>query len=306
MISCKKDNPHTVDVSHIEVNFSVDRFDQDFYTSSLEDLPKLKSKYPYFFPKATPDSVWIQKKQDKDELELFAEVQKKYESIDELTKELESLFKHVKYYYPNFKSPNVTTVLTNIDYNYRVIYNVQSLLISLDVYLGENHEFYNDYPAYIKENNTKEGIIVDVANEIIRTKISVNNDRTFLGKMIFEGKKLYLLDLFLPMVSEKQKSGFLKEKIAWANENEEQVWRYFIDKNLLYSTDSDLDKRFLDLAPFSKFYLQLDNDSPGQIGKWIGWQIVKSFMDNNDVSLQSLLSMKAQEILKKSKYKPRN
>lgn len=306
MISCKKDNPHTVDVSHIEVNFSVDRFDQDFYTSSLEDLPKLKSKYPYFFPKATPDSVWIQKKQDKDELELFAEVQKKYESIDELTKELESLFKHVKYYYPNFKSPNVTTVLTNIDYNYRVIYNVQSLLISLDVYLGENHEFYNDYPAYIKENNTKEGIIVDVANEIIRTKIFVNNDRTFLGKMIFEGKKLYLLDLFLPMVSEKQKSGFLKEKIAWANENEEQVWRYFIDKNLLYSTDSDLDKRFLDLAPFSKFYLQLDNDSPGQIGKWIGWQIVKSFMDNNDVSLQSLLSMKAQEILKKSKYKPRN
>ena len=231
---------------------------------------------------------------------------KKYESIGWLTKDLESLFKHIKYYYPNFKSPNVTTVLTNIDYNYRVIYNVQSLLISLDVYLGENHEFYNDYPAYIKENNTKEGIIVDVANEIIRTKISVNNDRTFLGKMIFEGKKLYLLDLFLPMVSEKQKSGFLKEKIAWANENEEQVWRYFIDKNLLYSTDSDLDKRFLDLAPFSKFYLQLDNDSPGQIGKWIGWQIVKSFMDNNDVSLQSLLSMKAQEILKKSKYKPRN
>lgn len=306
MISCKKDNPHTVDVSHIEVSFSVDRFDQDFYTSSLEDLPKLKSKYPYFFPKATPDSVWIQKKQDKDELELFAEVQKKYESIDWLTKDLESLFKHVKYYYPNFKSPNVTTVLTNIDYNYRVIYNVQSLLISLDVYLGKEHEFYNDYPAYIKENNTKEGIIVDVANEIIRTKISVNNDRTFLGKMIFEGKKLYLLDLFLPMVSEKQKSGFLKEKISWVNENEEQVWRYFIDKNLLYSTDSDLDKRFLDLAPFSKFYLQLDNDSPGQIGKWIGWQIVKSFMDNNDVSLQSLLSMKAQEILKKSKYKPRN
>jgi hypothetical protein len=29
---------------------------------------------------------------------------------------------------------------------------------------------------------------------------------------------------------------------------------------------------------FSKFYLEIDNESPGQVGGWIGWQIVRSYM----------------------------
>ena len=74
---------------------------------------------------------------------------------------------------------------------------------------------------------------------------------------------------------------------------------------MLYSTDSKLDKRFIDIAPFSKFYLDQDNKSPGQIGGWIGWQIVRSYMQNNDVSLRKLLQTDAEIIFKKSKYKPK-
>ena len=45
----------------------------------------------------------------------------------------------------------------------------------------------------------------------------------------------------------------------------------------LYSTDPELIKRFISPAPFSKFYLNIDVDSPGQIGQWIGLQIVKAY-----------------------------
>ena len=123
--------------------------------------------------------------------------------------------------------------------------------------------------------------------------------------MIHEGKKLYLLDLYLPLKSDVLKIGYTDQKYDWAVTNEEQVWKYFIENNLLFSTDTKLNKRFLEDAPFSKFYLSEDKNSPGRIGQRIGLQIVRSFMQNNKVSMQEMIKMDAKELFEKSKYKPK-
>ncbi|QNM84763.1 gliding motility lipoprotein GldB [Polaribacter pectinis] len=304
-LSCNSDKNKKIDVSDIDVNFSVERFDVDFYTSTKETLPRLKEKYPFFFPNEITDSISLSKIANADEQELFSETQKIYKDFSSRKNELTSLFKHVKYYNPKFKAPNVITMLTNIDYDSRVIYADSLLIISLDVYLGKNHQFYADYPNYIKENNTKGHLIVDVANTLIEKQISTSINRDFLGKIIHEGKKMYLLDMYLPEVSNKEKIGFEQDKLNWAIANEEQIWMYFIEKELLYSTDTKLNKRFIDKAPFSKFYMEQDNLSPGRIGVWLGWQIVRSYMNHNDVSLQELLKINATDLFNKSKYKPK-
>lgn len=303
--SCSDKNNPTIDVSEIKVNFSVKRYDVDFYKATKETLPKVKDKYPYLFPKVFTDSLSLTKINDKQEQELFKETQKIYKDFSEVEKQLLSLFKHVKYYNPKFKAPNTITMLSNIDYESRVIYADSILLVSLDVYLGKNHPFYADYPKYIKDNNTKEHIIVDVANAIINKQISQSPKRRFIDKMIHEGKKMYLLDIYLPKVSAQEKIGFSEDKFNWAQANEEQVWMYFIDKKLLFSTDTKLNQRFLDTAPFSKFYMEQDNLSPGKIGVFMGWQLVNSYMQHNDVSLQELLKTDEDIIFKKSKYKPK-
>lgn len=304
-LSCNKSEKNQIDVSKVNVDFSIQRFDVDFYTSNKEHLPKLKDKYPYFFPKQITDSISLSKMLNKDEQELFKESQKIYKNISPLKNQLESLFKHVKYYFPKFTSPKVVTMLSNIDYESRVIYADSLLLISLDVYLGEKHPFYADYPKYIKTNNTSSHIIVDVANSIINKQITFSKDRSFIGKMIQEGKKMYLLDAYLPDINDVEKIGFEDDKMNWIKANEEQIWSYFIERKLLFSTDTRLNKRFLEVAPFSKFYLEQDNLSPGRVGVWVGWQIVRSYMKHNNVSLQELLKINATDLFKKSKYKPR-
>lgn len=303
--SCKKSTNNNIDVSNITVDVSIDRYEKDFYNATAATLPKVKAKYPFLFPKTMTDSISLAKISDKDEQELYKEVQKKYEDISFLKNDLTSLFKHITFYNPSFNTPKVITIQSNIDYESRVIYADSLLLISLDVYLGKAHKFYNDYPKYIKQNNTKSHLIVDVANTIIENQIRPSNNRSFISKMIHEGKKIYLLDAYLPKVSDKEKLGYDEEKMEWALANEEQVWMYFIEKNLLFSTKKELGKRFIDIAPFSKFYTSVDKDSPGRIGVFIGYQIVKDFMLNNDVSLQELLSKNSEEIFKKSNYKPR-
>ncbi len=303
--SCSDKKTNQIDVSNISIDFSVKRYDIDFYTSTRETLSGVKQKYPYLFPSQFTDSLSFSKINDKQEQELFAEVQIQYKDFLSVENQLTSLFKHVKYYNSNFKEPNVVTMLTNIDYESRVIYSDSLMLISLDAYLGKNHKFYGDYPKYIKENNTRNHIIVDAAKVLIDKQILFSSNRDFVSKMIHEGKKMYLLDLYLPSVSDKEKIGFSQEKLNWAASNEEQVWMYFIDRKLLFSTETKLNKRFLENAPFSKFYMEQDNLSPGKIGVWMGWQIVRSYMKHNDVSLQELLEINESDLFDKSKYKPK-
>ncbi|CAL2057641.1 gliding motility lipoprotein GldB [Tenacibaculum sp. 190524A05c] len=304
VVSCKKENKLQVDVSNINVDLKLARFDVDFYNSTPQTLSKTKEIYPMFFPHNV-DSVWINKIQNKDERELFDETQKKYPNLSFLEMELVDLFQYVKYYNKNFQEPVVISMLTNVDYENKVLFDSGLLLISLDCYLGGKHEFYSDFPDYVKQNNRKEHIIVDVANSIINKQMPPNNERSFINKMIYEGKKMYLLDAYLPQVSDVEKIGYDPVKYNWAVESEEDIWKYFIERELLYDTDLKLNKRFLDIAPFSKFYLGEDNLSPGRIGVWIGWQIVRSFMQNNDVSLPELLQTEEDIIFKKSKYKPK-
>jgi gliding motility-associated lipoprotein GldB len=305
-LSCENKDIKTPDISKTKINFSLNRFDVDFYNDSSKTLPDLKEQYSFLFPKTISDSIWVSKMNNIDEQELFSETQKIYKDFSSTEKELTSLFKHIKYYNPRFKSPDIITMLTNIDYENRITYVDSLLLISLDAYLGENHQFYADYPKYIKENNTKKHIIVDVANAVISKQIPQTIDRTFLAKILHEGKKLYLLDIYLPRILDEEKLGYSKQKLDWAIYNEEKIWMYFIQNKLLYSTDSNLSRRFLDNAPFSKFYLEQDKLSPGKIGSWIGWKIVASYMKYNDVSLQHLKKIEPEDLLNKSKYKPKN
>jgi uncharacterized protein YjaZ len=123
--------------------------------------------------------------------------------------------------------------------------------------------------------------------------------------MLYYGRELYLKDRLLPLLTDEQKIGYSDEELQWARENEEQIWRYFIERELLYSTDAELGPRFLEPAPFSKFRLELDNESPGRLGRYLGWQIVRTFMSAEEISLGQMLHLPAEELFRRSNYKPK-
>ena len=97
---------------------------------------------------------------------------------------------------------------------------------------------------------------------------------------------------------------YTPDQLEWAEENEVNIWTYFVERQLLFETDGKLLERFVNPAPFSKFYLEFDNDSPPRLGRYIGWQIVSSYMKNNNVPLQMLSGKTTDEIFENAKYKP--
>jgi len=303
--SCSETNKLEKEIDSIPIDIEIIRFDKVFGNSDMDDLQDLKSRFPVFFPKQYHDSIWKMKINDTLTRQLFTEVIKKYPEELKLTEEFRTLFKHIKYYYPSFKVPNVITANSDVDYKNKIFLSDQTLIVSLDNYLGSDHYFYQGIPEYISKNMKESQILSDVASVCSQLFIPKIKNTTFLSQMIYYGRILYLKDIWLTKTSDAIKIGYSEEKLKWVQDNENQIWRNFIENEYLFSTNPKLIARFISLAPFSKFYLEIDNDSPGMVGRYIGWQIVRSFMDKKDASLEKLMTLSEEEIFYKSKYKPR-
>ncbi|APY10322.1 gliding motility lipoprotein GldB [Seonamhaeicola sp. S2-3] len=303
--SCKKNNQLEADIAQINIDVEVERFDQFFAETNAETLPKLKKAYPFMFSKKYKDSFWLAKINDTLQQMLSSEVNKTFSNFSDTEAEIESLFNHIKYYFEAFNPPRVITTTSDVDYRNRVIVTDTIAIIALDNYLGSNHEFYTNIPKYIKSHFKKEQIVVDLATEYAKKYIHQAPNKTLLDEMIYFGKQLYFKDVIIPFKTEAQRIGYTKDELNWANINESDIWRYFVERELLFSTDSKLPSRFINPAPFTKFYLEdIDANSPGRLGQYIGWKMVRAYMNQNKVSLKKMLITSAEEIYNNTKYKP--
>ena len=304
IVGCGEEKKIPEAIAKQAVNLEVMRFDQEFARATAESLPDLKRKYPYFFPPQYTDSIWLAKLRDTIQVELRQAVDSAFGDFAGQEEELTLLFKHISYYFPNYTVPKVITLTTDVDYENRVILTDTLLLIGLDNYLGKDHRFYSGIDRYIAKGLDVQYLESDIVSALAKKVIPYPNDRTFLSQMIYFGKELYLKDLLLSWQSDGQKIGYEDGEMSWAAANEEQIWRYFVERELLYSTDSKLGPRFLDPAPFSKFRLELDNESPGRLGRYIGWQIVRAFMERTGPPPSQLRTLPGETIFTQSNYKP--
>lgn len=304
-ISCKDENAIAEAVLDVEIDLRVDRFDRELAASTAGTLPELKAKFPYLFPDRYPDSLWLAKLTDTLQIALLDETDKAFGDFSEEKDQLELFFKHVKYYFPQVQVPKIVTVISEVDYANRIIVTDSLVLLGLDNYLGPEHRFYAGIDRYIAKGLQKEYLISDLGSAYSQKIVPNPKERTFLAQMVYYGKILYLKEQFSPWLTEAQLIRYSPEELEWAKANEEQIWRYFVSRELLYSTDRELGPRFLDPAPFSKFRLEIDNESPGRVGRFIGWQIVKSFAEQNDLSPAQLIAVPAARIFSESNYKPR-
>lgn len=307
LFSCDKKTKTEKAIDEIPISIKIQRFEQAFFESKPAQLANIKVEYPDFFPKNTPDEVWIEKLQNPQWLELYSEVEKRYKDFSTESSDIETIFKSIKYYFPTVKTPQVYTAIGDMDYLNKVIYANDKLVIALELYLGKKHKFYADFPEYIAQNFDQRQMMPDVVASFANGIIPVDQEKSLLTDMIYYGKEMYLKDKLLPSdYTDGEKIGFSVDQIKWSQENESYMWTYFIEKQMLYNTSPKLKTQFIEMAPFSKFYLEIDNESPGRIGQWIGWQIVRSYMENNPkTTLQDLLKMPATQIFEQSKYKPK-
>jgi gliding motility-associated lipoprotein GldB len=304
-LQCKKND--AVEMVNVKksVDLNIERFDKLYAAATPKTLPDLKNQYPFLFPSQFPDSIWYAKINDPIFKELNTEVTKQFPYNKKFEEGLEMMVSRIKHYFPEEKNPRVITLVNEVLIDKKAFYTKDLILISLDTYLGKNHKFYEPFAAYQKANLETHQILPDLVTNFAFRKIVPSQDKTLISEMIYFGKLHYLKDLLIPETQNYQKIGYTELQEKFCIENESQMWSYLVNEKLLYDNNIKNYQRFIEDGPFTKFYLDIDKESPGRVGQWLGWQIVKSYMENNDVTLDQLLKTEPTVIFNKSGYKPK-
>ncbi|HET8829052.1 MAG TPA: gliding motility lipoprotein GldB [Pelobium sp.] len=315
-----------IDTSNIDVDLKIERFDQDLSNidpSQLrEKLPALQKKYPVFYKDyfekilnlgSVENTEYIhileQVLAGKPFRDLQHETDSIYPDLDALKPELVDAFKHIKYYYPEWKAPKIITYISGFQVQTPI--GTGYVGIGLDMFLGNKSKFYpalvETIPRYISRRFTPENITPRVVEVITREDLfpELANDKSLLSKMIYNGKLLYFMKAVQPNTADSTIIGYTKAQMDWANNFESDTWAYFLEQDLLYNTDYMKIQKYLAEAPFTPG-LGVKNDSSPKLGQFIGWQIVKNYMQNNpNIDLKKLMLIKdPQLILTKASYHP--
>lgn len=244
---------------------------------------------------------------DPDIRQLYALDTVRFPDAEFLKTGLLPVFNQLQKYYPDRRLPVVYTYVSGLDVELPVIYADSALAISLDLFLGAGDPVYSKagIPEYMSKGFSREYILPACVKAISDSIVKVDEDRqALLDYMIAAGKKLYLMDVLLPNVKDIYKIGYTAEKLEWCNQNEGKVWAFLAGNQLLFSSDPKVVGKMMVDAPFTS---GLVSESPGRIGEWVGWKIVKAYVKANpSVTLQELMhNVDSQAILQASKYKPR-
>ena len=315
-------NPLAVDVSGIEVApVKIQRFDKDFFSLNAHDiqqsLPELQKKYPGFTdlfvrnivcPGGINDSACIPEItkfiNDKDMRGANDACQKTFADLSEVESSLTEVLRHYKYYFPGKPLPKFFAMMSG--FNYAIERHDSTASIGLEMYLGRKNKFYQmlQIPDYKQITMQKEFIPADFARAWLTKEFpNTNKSGTLLGEMIYQGKLLYLTDALIPDANDTLKIGFSKMQMEWCAEHEKDMWGYLIQNKFLYSNEVEVITKFTGEGPFTTGFVK---ESPARTGNWIGWRIVRDYMNANPkTTLDQLMTENdPQMILSKSKYKP--
>jgi hypothetical protein len=304
-----------VDISGIKIpQVTIYRYDQDLFKIPVNDLKNglvaIKSRYPFFLDTDLDDSAKINEMAgyliNPRNVDFYKAVQEKFHDLTTIEKDLTEAFQHMKYYFPEMAIPRVYSYISGGDYENPVRFADSVIIIALDSYLGNDFKPYlsDGVALYKAQRMTPDHIVADCLSSIIEKiappSMSAN---TFLDQVVDAGKRLYLLDALLPEISGNLKIDYTPEQFSWVSKNETHIWSAIIENRMLYSSDGQTLRLFFADGPFTAAF---GKESPPRLGEWIGWQIVKSYMNNHpEIDLKQLLQKNnAQEILIQSGYKP--
>jgi len=326
VFSACKSGKKAPDVSHIPVTVSIARFDEDLIRIDTnhvaEGLEQLRSRYPAFLPAYVEHIMEFGKYDDslrhipqqmrlllgnKDFRNLQTAVQQKFPDTRWLEQELVQPFRYMKYYFPAFKVPRVVTFISAIG-NYGAVTADTVLGIGLDMYMGNDWPIYAnlpDYPVYMVRRFSKEYITTNCMQAIGQQLYPLPNNVTkLIEQIVTAGKHQYFLEQVLPETPDTIRLGYTKAQLDWCNENEQMIWQYFIQNELLFKTDWQEAMHFMGDGPATQ---GMPEGSPGRIGYFVGRQIVHKYMEKHpEVTLQQLMENKdVMGIFNESRYRPR-
>lgn len=307
-------NRLNVDTKNINIDLQFDHYEQDLFQidkSNLSaDLDKLAQKYPLFINgdyKNTQNLLALNQYLNNElNQKLYQDWSGKIGNYSEIKSQLSDAFTHYKYYYPQDTIPIIYTYISGLNYENPIIIDEGKIIIGIDLFYGPDYLAYPQMkiPQYLYKNYDKKYLTPVVMRKFINHKFKhFIGGETMLDNMIALGKVEYFLEGMMPNTPDSIRFQFTQKQMNWCHSHEAAFWKHLTMKNLLFSKDYHSYKKYLQPGPFAS---SLERDSPARVGVYVGYKIVKNYMERNpNITLDSLMQITDfTTIFKESKYNP--
>ena len=309
------------DISTINIELKVERFEQDFFKLDTlhlnQSINTLKLKYPVFSKDFLYNILGTDDANIAHDIPafissyrpIFINTQTVIGSMNAASMEIKTGFKYVHFYFPEYKLPKKLISFIGPINSFGSIITTDAIAIGLQLYLGKNHPLYTSpqgqslYPSYISQRFEPAYIPINALKNIIDDMYPDQSlGKPLIVQMVERGKRLYLLDHILPQLADSLKTGYSQSQLDACFSKEKNIWSMFIINDFLYKSDPQLTRDYVNDGPTTQ---TLGEGSPGNIGQFIGWQIVKKWMDKNSkITLKDLMAKDPINLFNESKYKP--
>lgn len=306
LVGCKENlRFHSSEIERTASAVEVQRFDRDFWDM---DSLSLAQKYDEFVPlyvhqimQLPPSQVEVFK-QDSAFGALRHQADSVFASTDAIAQRIGVAFAYLQHYFPAMQLPVVSFHVSG--FNQSVVTTSDRVSVSIDNYMGEDYSLYPQIAyQYEVPFMTSRHVPIDVLLGWLSSEFPDTTGR-LLETMIYHGKLMYLLQVCFPEETMAELLSYTEDQLQWCLRYEKNIWAMLIEQRDLYSTDWRIITRYTQPAPFTNGLSQ--EHSPGRVGVFVGWRIVSSYMEQNQlVSLQDLMNEQdAQKILQLSGYRP--
>ncbi len=297
----------------------INRFDSALISMDtlhiLNDVKKLYAAYPDFFPFYIAE---VMEENPADTIRVAGEIKKflsdtvfqkvngdaaiRFANTEKYEKVLGKAFRNLKIEFPEIELPEIYFFVSGFN---RALITCNNLTgVGVDLFLGADYPAYKDFSySYFKTEMIPEAVPVVVLSQLLYELAPAMNRDRLLEQMIFHGKIMFILSELLPDYKPENIIAYSTEQIEWCEKFEREIWTAIVEQKHLFSSDLILINKYVNDAPFTT---PVSQESPGRLGVWVGWQIVKSYMKNNrNIPLKTLLNtVDASALLEKSGYKP--
>lgn len=220
-------------------------------------------------------------------------------------------FKRYRYYFPERKIPAIFTFADGFPPTAQagteqLVATPNCLGIGVHYLLGPHFGYYPpDLPVYIRRRFTPEhlpSLVVHRLADAVVPQPQLENNPVLLDYIIREGLKMHFVDKILgPAVHDSLKLYYDAVQLDWATYYEGKSYLELMEH--LYDIDYELVRRYVEDSPFTS---QLNRKSAPRLGQFLGWKIVRSYVEKHpEEGLDALVQRTDyQKIYKDARYRP--
>ncbi|HEX2617982.1 MAG TPA: hypothetical protein VHL57_10600 [Flavobacteriales bacterium] len=233
------------------------------------------------------------------------EVEKVLGDLAPQQQEFDDAFSRLHTLFPGRVVPRI--VAFNSGYNFGIFPTDSVLGIGLEWFIGPDQRVVQllspeDFPKYVKDRMLPAMLVPSAVKGWLLTHYTRDiRGADLLMNLVETGKVMALLEVLLPGTDPAARFAFSQPQLKWCEDSEFNTWRELVSNELLYSKKEEDISRLMNDGPFTAGF---PRESPGHIGEWIGYRMVRSYLDAHpEITFAQLFAMDDPRPILKS-YKP--